>query len=166
MISFELVSTQRTLVKFVPSQGLAGMSLSGFGVLHSLRSERNSMVEAALQELRATNRIFEEEVVGKGDFSALDHVYTTTARILPPGSEMVTGMENIRAFWAQAAAAMGVVSIQLKTVDLELLGETAVEIGRALIETGSGEVAVKYVVVWKREAGSWKWDIDIWNAVS
>jgi ketosteroid isomerase-like protein len=124
------------------------------------------MVDAALQELRATNRIFEEEVVANGDFAALERVYTTTARILPPGSEMVSGMDNIRAFWTQAAAAMGVTSIQLKTVDLEILGETAVEIGRALIGTTSGEAAVKYVVVWKHEAGSWKWDIDIWNPVA
>jgi ketosteroid isomerase-like protein len=123
------------------------------------------MAESAVHELRETNRIFEEDVVGKGNFSALDQVYTATARILPPGAEMVTGMENIRAFWAQAAAALGVTSIQLKTVELELLGETAVEIGRALIETASGEVAMKYVVVWKREGGRWKWDIDIWNPV-
>jgi hypothetical protein len=36
--------------------------------------------------MAATNRIFEEEVVGRRDFGALDRVYTRDARILPPGA--------------------------------------------------------------------------------
>ena len=120
----------------------------------------------SLEQLKSTNRIFEEEVVGKGDFAALDRVYTANARVLPPGSETVTGQANIQAFWAQAAVAMGVNSLKLNTVEVEFLGDTAVEIGRANITTASGNVHVKYVVVWKQEGGSWKWDIDIWNPVS
>jgi ketosteroid isomerase-like protein len=120
----------------------------------------------SLEQLKSTNRIFEEEVVGKGDFAALERVYTANARVLPPGSETVTGQTNIQAFWAQAAVAMGVTSLKLNTVEVEFLGDTAVEIGRANIATASGSVDVKYVVVWKQEGGSWKWDIDIWNPVS
>lgn len=117
-------------------------------------------------QLNATNRIFEDEVVGQGNFDALERVYTSGARVLPPGSEIVTGLENIKAFWAGAAAAMGVQSLKLRTVELEFAGETAVEIGRADIVTGSGTIEVKYVVVWKKEDGRWKWDIDIWNTVA
>ena len=118
------------------------------------------------QDLQPTNRIFEEEVVGKGDFGALARVYTRQARILPPGAEMITGPENIRSFWKETAAALAVTSVKLTTVEVEMLGETAIEIGRADILTATGPMSVKYVVVWKREDEAWKWHIDIWNAVS
>jgi ketosteroid isomerase-like protein len=124
------------------------------------------MSDNALQELCAINRIFEEEVVGKGNFAALDLVYTTTARILPPGSEVIAGIENIRSFWMKAAADLGVTAIQLRTAEVRFVGETAIEIGRAIVATTTaGEMILKYVVVWKSEAGTWKWDIDIWNPI-
>ena len=66
-------------------------------------------------------------------------------------------MDNIRALWMAAATALGVTSIQLKSVEVEIPGETAVEIGRATIGIApSRDIVVKYVVVWKLEAGSWK----------
>jgi ketosteroid isomerase-like protein len=58
------------------------------------------------EEFRATNRVFEEEVVGRGDFGALDRVYTRDARILPPGSPMITGRAAIADFWRGAAEAL------------------------------------------------------------
>src|SRR5205085_151989 len=103
---------------------------------------------------------------GKGDFSALDRVYTEQARVLPPGAEMVSGRTQIQEFWKQAAAALGVKSVKLRTVEVEELGDTAIEIGRAELITADSTSAVKYVVVWKREGGTWKWHIDIWNPVS
>jgi ketosteroid isomerase-like protein len=119
-------------------------------------------------EMEKTNRIFEREVVGKGDFTALKNVYTKDARILPPGAEMVTGRKQIEAFWQQTAAAMGVESVKLQTVDAEILGDTAIEIGRAELGTThpASPTVVKYVVVWKREDNAWKWHVDIWNAIS
>ncbi len=119
----------------------------------------------ARNEMRETNRIFEEEVVLKGDFDALDRVYTADARILPPGAEMVAGREAIKGFWKAAVAAMGVTSGKLETVEAETAGDRIIEIGRAQLALGDGSQAtVKYVVVWKREDGAWKWHIDVWNA--
>jgi len=119
-------------------------------------------------EMEKTNRIFETEVVGKGDFAALKNVYTADARILPPGSEMVTGREPIQKFWKQAAEVMGVKSAKLRTLNAEVLGDTAIEIGRAELGTAhpTSPTVVKYVVIWKREDGAWKWHVDIWNAIS
>ncbi|MBX6742617.1 MAG: hypothetical protein IRY87_11310 [Acetobacteraceae bacterium] len=39
------------------------------------------------------------------------------------------------------------------------------EVGRAELTLTGAEapVEVKYVVLWKREDGVWKWDVDIWN---
>ena len=35
------------------------------------------------EAIRETNRVFEEEVVGRRNFGALERVYTRDARILP-----------------------------------------------------------------------------------
>ena len=122
------------------------------------------MTPAAIpQAFRETNRIFEEEVVGKGDFAALAHVYTSDATILPPGAGIITGLAHIQEFWKQAAADLEVESLLLHSISVTMLGDTAYEIGRAEITTRGGPMNVKYVVVWKNDGGSWKWHVDIWN---
>ncbi len=118
------------------------------------------------REIQATNRIFELEVGGKRSVAALDRVYTATARILPPGAEMVTGRENIKVFWGAAIESLNVESVKLGTVDFQLLGDAGIEVGRATLRfrtPGAPQAAMKYIVVWKREDGVWKWDLDIWN---
>lgn len=122
----------------------------------------------ANEEFQAINRVFEEEVVGRGEFGALERVYTRDARILPPGGPMVTGRAAIAEFWRGAAAALGVEGIRLQTVSLDVLGDRAQEIGRAelMVTGGQAPMALKYVVLWKREEGGWRWDVDIWNSDS
>ncbi len=122
------------------------------------------MSPAIRQDVQTTNRIFEEEVVGKRNIDALDRVYTANARVLPPGGEMVTGRENIKTFWRNTLEALEVASVQLETVDFEASGETGYEIGRATLGFRNGQSAAgKYVVVWKVEDGRWKYHTDIWN---
>jgi ketosteroid isomerase-like protein len=119
------------------------------------------------QDVKTTNKIFEQEVVASRNFEALDRVYTAAARVLPPGAPMITGRENIKTFWRNVIEGMNVVSGKLETVDFRELGDTAVEIGKAALNfgtPGAPVMEVKYVVVWKQEDGAWKWDIDIWNA--
>ncbi|MBY0333185.1 MAG: nuclear transport factor 2 family protein [Acetobacteraceae bacterium] len=119
------------------------------------------------EALRGTNRIFEEEVVGKGDFAALERVYAAGARLLSPGVPAITGLTGIMDYWKGAAAALGVAALKLHTLELSVTGDTAQEVGRAEIFTRSGgavPVEGKYVVLWKRGAdGAWKWDVDCWN---
>ena len=119
------------------------------------------------EEFRAINQKF-EEAAGKRDFSTLSEVYTKGARILPPGAEMIEGLEHIQAFWHQAAETMGLKSLQLSTQSLDVTGDTAIEIGRGELATDhpSSPTTVKYVVIWKKEEGAWKWDVDIWNAAA
>jgi ketosteroid isomerase-like protein len=123
------------------------------------------MSPSVQQSMQATNRIFEQEVVAQRNVDALDRVYTRDARILPPGAPMVTGRENIKTFWRAAIEALNASAVRLETLDFELNGDTGYEIGRATIEFASGAPAFdgKYVVIWKREDGAWKWHVDIWN---
>ena len=119
--------------------------------------------QTAPAEFREVNQIFETEVIGKRDIAALDRVYTADARILPPGAPMIIGRENIRGFWQAALEAMNPTGGGLETLSLEVMGDTAVEVGRATLESEQATLDAKYVVVWKREDNGWKWHIDIWN---
>lgn len=118
------------------------------------------------QEFRQVNAIFEDEVVAAGNFDALSKVYSSDARILPPGAAMLTGLDHITAFWKQAVSTLNVKSLKLQTLDLQILGDTAIEIGAAeLVTTQPASPAhVKYVVIWKKGTDGWKWHTDIWNA--
>ncbi len=120
--------------------------------------------EATLRAMREVNRTFEEEVVGRGDFAALDRVYTRDARILPPGGEMVEGLDAIRAFWKQAAKDLGVTHVRLNPFEAEVTGDIAYEVARGEVGTAQGALPIKYIVVWKRQDGAWRWHRDIWNA--
>jgi ketosteroid isomerase-like protein len=118
-------------------------------------------------DIQKTNRIF-EELVAHRNLDSLDQVYTRTARILPPGAEMISGRENIKDFWQTAINTMGITAVTLQTIDFEPLRDAGFEIGRARLEfaIGTQPVDVKYVVLWKREEGEWKWDVDMWSTVS
>jgi ketosteroid isomerase-like protein len=118
-------------------------------------------------DIQKTNRIF-EELVAHRNLDSLDQVYTRTARILPPGAEMIYGRENIKDFWQTAINTMGITAVTLQTIDFEPLRDAGFEIGRARLEfaIGTQPVDVKYVVLWKREEGEWKWDVDMWSTVS
>ena len=123
-----------------------------------------SVAEAVHEGMRATNERFCREVIGEGKTEALGRVYTEGARVLPPGTDMIQGQEAIRGFWADAIATLELTGASLTTVEVEMCGESAVEIGRAELRTKAGAIVLgKYVVHWKQENGEWRWDKDIWN---
>jgi ketosteroid isomerase-like protein len=117
----------------------------------------------APEEFRLVNDLFSSELLTKRNFSAIDRIYTSNATVLPPGAPMITGRENVRNFWKSAIEALNPTGGRLETLSLEVLGDTAVEIGRATLESASSTLEVKYVVVWKREDDLWKLHVDIWN---
>ena len=116
-----------------------------------------------LAAMKATNALFVEEVIGKRNYGMLEQIYTSDARILPPGGNMVSGREGIIAFWSAAIPSLGATGGVMSTVDAMPSGDGVVEIGAATLHTGAGAAEVKYVVYWKQEAGRWKWLLDIWN---
>lgn len=100
----------------------------------------------------------------QGDAQAIAELYSENAQLLPPGSPPVTGRSAIEGFWDDVLQ-QGLSRLELKTVELEHLGHTAIEIGRARILTEAGEVAVapKYLVVWVDDGNGWNLHRDIWN---
>ena len=62
---------------------------------------------------------------------ALDRVYTPDAHILPPGADIIQGLDAIKSFWRQTITNLDVRDASLTTVSTESAGDTVVEIGRA-----------------------------------
>jgi ketosteroid isomerase-like protein len=123
-----------------------------------------NLSDPILKSMRETNELFCSKVVRMRDVTALDHVYTADAHILPPGADMVQGISGIKSFWLSAITGLDVKDASLATVSAEAAGDSVVEIGRAELTLAGGQkVPVKYVVHWKRDGDAWKWHTDIWN---
>ena len=60
----------------------------------------------------------------------------------------------------------GIKSIELKTTEVEGLGDTAVEVGSFTLfaKTGATIDQGKYLVLWKRVDGAWRLHRDCWNS--
>jgi ketosteroid isomerase-like protein len=121
--------------------------------------------------MASTNALFNSEVFGKRNFDALDQIYTADARILPPGSPMISGRDAIKNFWSGMIEGANAKSAELFSDDVMSAGDGAVEIGHALLTVEppgqpAAQMEVKYVVYWRQEAGTWKWHVDIWNSNS
>ena len=119
------------------------------------------------QGTSATNRQF-EEAIARGDAAACAAVYTDDAKILPPDSPELTGKQAAQGLW-QSIIDMGVKSISLQTLELEEMGDMAVDRGAATVDIqGEGgetmQASGKYIVLWKRQTdGTWKWHWDCFN---
>ena len=111
------------------------------------------------------NRSF-VEAFDRGDFEGVAAVYTEDARIMPPGMPTVQGREAIGQFWAGGAEAFGFKSVSLTTLELDVQGGTAQELGQWEIFGADGPMdRGSYVVVWKQGPdGAWRWHWDIWNS--
>ena len=115
-----------------------------------------------------TNNLFNTEVFARQNFDALDKIYTTDARILPPGAPLISGRAAIKKFWSDMVTGAHAKSAVLSSVDVMPAGDGVVEIGSAVLTVAppgqaEAQMEVKYVVYWREEDGRWKWHVDIWN---
>jgi uncharacterized protein (TIGR02246 family) len=97
----------------------------------------------------------------RSDAAAIASLYTDDAKLLPPGSEMVTGRGNIEEFWRNAMN-MGIRDARLEIDSVESAGDMACEVSRFHLTGDNISLTGKYVVVWKNDDG-WKLHVDIWN---
>jgi uncharacterized protein (TIGR02246 family) len=114
--------------------------------------------------IEAANRKW-EAAADRGDGAAVAALYTSDAQLLPPKSDFVRGTQAIGRFW-QAVFDSGVKGVSLTTLEVESCGDTAHEVGKVELRGADGKILdqAKYVVVWKKEGGSWKLHRDIWTS--
>jgi uncharacterized protein (TIGR02246 family) len=131
-------------------------------VAADMKSALTKEMTMSQSEIAAVNRQF-EEAARKGDLDRLASLYTPDAMALPPDGALVKGRENIKQMWGTIAQQLGLKDVHLSTLDLEVAGDTAYEVGEASLALANGSAAVKFVVVWKKVGGQWRLHRDIWN---
>ena len=96
------------------------------------------------------------DAIVRQDSSELATFYTTTAKVVAPGSEIVSGVEAISGYF-DALFGLGVKRCSFEILDIDQHADIAVEIGRVtLFAEGDAEIdMLKYLVVWKCEDGKW-----------
>jgi ketosteroid isomerase-like protein len=114
-------------------------------------------------EIEAKNARFTEAHI-TGDSATIDQMFTTDARVLPPGGEPVIGRAAI-ARLTQEYFDVGVSEFTEKTVDFYGSGDLLIDQGNYAMTYGEPKVLEvgKYLNVWKREDGEWRIYSNIWN---
>jgi ketosteroid isomerase-like protein len=147
--------------------------LTGFSLLLSLSSAAGGSVlyaqtavgdSAAIHEL---GRKFSAAYM-RGDAAAMAALYTSEAVIFPERSEWIAGRAAITRYWTQE---------QGRRVTRHVLTPARIVVdGNHAYDYGTYEIAGerdgrawgpfrgKYVVVWRRDQGSWRIQLDIWNS--
>jgi len=99
-----------------------------------------------------------DDATQRGDAAAVASLFTVDAKLAVPGaSGIVAGRAAIQKFW-QAAVNSGMKGLSLTTDELAGNGELRFETGKYAARGANGaEVATgDYLIVWKREGGTWK----------
>ena len=110
-----------------------------------------------------------EDAVRRGDLEAIGNLYYPDAVVMAPDSPMIKGREAIKQLWKSAIEDYGLKSIRLESVELDIVGDIASEIGYGTLDMappGGGQETeqVKFLVVWKRSGDQWRLHRDTWNA--
>jgi len=105
-----------------------------------------------------------EHAFERGDAKAMSTLYTINATLLPPGAPVQQGSNAIENFWKMVMD-MGIKEVHLNTSEIDEMGETAIEVGEYQLSGANNTLMDqgKYLVVWKKDMGTWKLHKDIWN---
>ncbi|MGW9687166.1 YybH family protein [Flagellimonas sp. 2504JD1-5] len=117
-------------------------------------------------KIMAASKSFSKAYIEQ-DFGAMANIYTHDAKLIPLGIPIVEGREAIKARWEMGKATK-ILSHSMDASEINIIGDYAYDYG---YYSGTSQKASepiskwkgKYVVVWKKVAGSWKMYIDIWN---
>jgi ketosteroid isomerase-like protein len=117
--------------------------------------------DAVRQAVDEGNRKFGAAAARK-DYAGMAALYTDNAKVLPPNAPIASGREAIEEFWRSTATKFGMTGVTLKTIDLEITGDTAYEVGEADLKLSlvlfiGSLTKAKYLSVWHRgDDGQWR----------
>ena len=126
--------------------------------------------DTSAEDIKAINAVRMQwvDAFNQGDAAAVASLYTEEARRLPPNRQMIVGRESIQAD-VQNTFDAGAGDLQLTVIELSVNGDMAHDVGEytLTIQPEEGEAindSGKFVVILKRENGTWKLYVDIWNS--
>ncbi|WP_194715221.1 YybH family protein [Noviherbaspirillum soli] len=103
------------------------------------------------------------DAFNKHDSASLAMVYADDARLMPFNVPMLTGRPGIQSFW-QARFNQGLSHIEKTPIEVQVLGDTAIEMSRYVVTLGERKIQGKDMLVWRRGTdGKWRIAADIWN---
>jgi uncharacterized protein (TIGR02246 family) len=128
-----------------------------------------TLVASTHDAIDAANASF-AAAFNRGDATTAATFYAEDAAVFPPESSRIDGRAGIEAYWKGAIDA-GVTDVSLKAVEVTEAGDFAFEAGEASLSApgvdGTKTVsAIKYIVIWKMNGGTWQIYRDIWNGNS
>ena len=104
-----------------------------------------------------------KEAFNKRDAASLATLFTEDAKLMPVNVPVMTGRAGIQSYW-QAGFDQGLSRIEKTPIDVQVLGDTAIEISRFVVTIGEQKIKGKDMLVWKRSSdGQWRIAADIWN---
>lgn len=105
-----------------------------------------------------------EKAYNAGDAAAVTALYTSDAKVTPPGADAAVGSKAIQAFFVKDAA-QGV-KMALKPSEVMEFGDHGFETGTWVATTSDGKHLDhgSYTTLYKREKGGWKIYRDTWNS--
>jgi ketosteroid isomerase-like protein len=117
----------------------------------------------ASDRIASQNAKFMEAFI-RQDAADIAALYTDNGTLLPPGGDFLTGYHDIKTFWGEAMN-LGVAAATLERVELEVFGETAIEVGKYTLTAKDSSTLDhgKFIVIWKKERNLWKLHRDMWN---
>lgn len=137
---------------------------SGGGAAGNERGMAETAAPASQAELEAVNREFIDRY-NQGDLEGFTAVYSDDAKLYPHGVDVLEGRAAITEFWRGAERHFGIRNVTLTTLEMEIDGDRAWEVGRASYDSNDGPVEGRYLVVWARQPdGQWRWHRDFMNA--
>ena len=138
-----------------------------FIALVSVASCKQEPKKATVEELGQMNRDFAKALLA-GDAEAAANLYDENASLLPPNEPIVTGRENIKAYW-QGAIDAGIVDASVKTISAGSDGNLGYEIGTYELKLKVDNDSIitdtgKYTEILQRNAeGKWMSIYGMWS---
>lgn len=100
----------------------------------------------------------------EGDSVKLSQLYANDGQLLPANNDTIIGHKAIASFW-HGLMALGIHSVNLKTIEVEGNDQRAHEVGHYTIHDEAGQIIDygKYIVIWKNNGTSWQLYRHIWT---
>ncbi len=103
------------------------------------------------------------------DYESLANSYTSDAKILPPGADIISGREAIKKRWTLPPG-VSVSYHKATPTEIKIEGKYAYDIGyyEGTTRQKDGSESSwrgKYLIVWKKERKDWKIYADAWSRI-
>jgi uncharacterized protein (TIGR02246 family) len=147
-----------------PATRLTAAVMVVLGASALVGAQRDAGAHAAVRSaIDAVNRKF-VAAAAKADAASIAALYAQDGAAYPANSEAVKGRTAVQAMW-KAVFDAGITAVELNTVEVDTADDLASEVGTYVMKTKDGSVTDrgKYLVVWKRVAGQWFIQHDIWT---